>query len=51
MPYANNEGVRIRYEVEGYGPPLVLLHGLTRYLELWHEVGYVDSLGKDFKLI
>lgn len=51
MPYANNQGVRIRYEVEGNGPPLVLLHGLTCYLELWHEVGYVDSLRKDLKLI
>ena len=51
VPYANNHGVRIHYEVEGNGPPLVLLHGLTRYLELWYEVRYVDSLGKDFKLI
>jgi len=49
--YANNHGVRIHYEVEGNGPPLVLLHGLTRYLELWHEIGYVDSLGRNFKLI
>jgi len=27
MPYANNQGVRIHYEVEGTGPPLVLQHG------------------------
>lgn len=25
MPYVNNQGVRIHYEVEGEGPPLVLL--------------------------
>jgi len=51
MPYVNNHGVRIRYEVEGNGPPLVLLQGLTGYLELWHQLGYVDSLKRDYKLI
>jgi hypothetical protein len=35
MPYANNKGVRIHYEVEGGGPPLVLEHGLDASLELW----------------
>ena len=29
MPYADNNGVRIHYEVEGNGPPLVLQHGGT----------------------
>lgn len=28
MPYANNQGVRIYYEVEGQGTP-ILMHGLT----------------------
>ena len=28
MPYANNNGVKIYYEVEGEGPPLVLAHGV-----------------------
>ena len=28
MPYANNDGVRIYYEVEGEGPPLVLMYGI-----------------------
>jgi pimeloyl-ACP methyl ester carboxylesterase len=51
MPYADNQGVRIRYEVDGNGPPLVLLHGLTSYLESWHEAGYVNSLRSGFKLI
>jgi pimeloyl-ACP methyl ester carboxylesterase len=51
ISYANNQGVRIRYEVEGNGPPLVLVQGLTGYLELWHELGYVDSLKKDYRLI
>jgi len=51
MPYANNQGVRIRYEVEGNGPPLVLLQGLTGYLESWRELGYVGSLKRNYKLI
>jgi len=48
MPYANNQGVRIRYEVEGNGTPLVLVQGLIGYLELWHEWGYIDSLKKHY---
>jgi len=51
VPYANNQGVRIRYEVEGSGSPLVLLSGLTGYLESWQELGYVDSLKDKYKLI
>ena len=51
VPYANNQGVRIHYEVEGNGKPVVLVHGLMGYLEQWHELGYVDSLKKDFTVI
>ena len=51
VPYASNQGVRIHYEVEGKGPPLVLLHGLTLYLECWQDLGYVDSLKHNYKLI
>ena len=51
MPFANNKGVRIHYEVEGEGPPLVLQHGLTGSLEGWRENGYVDPLKGDYQLI
>jgi pimeloyl-ACP methyl ester carboxylesterase len=51
VPYANNQGVRIRYEVEGSGSPLVLLSGFREYLEEWRERGYVDSLKDKHKLI
>jgi pimeloyl-ACP methyl ester carboxylesterase len=27
MAFANNKGIRIHYEVEGDGPPLVIQHG------------------------
>ena len=29
MPYAVNQGVRIHYQIEGDGQPLVLQHGFT----------------------
>lgn len=51
MPYANNGGVRIYYEVEGEGPPLVLAHGVTRSLQRWRQIGFADALKKDFTLI
>ena len=51
MPYANNEGVRIHYEVEGEGPPLVLQHGFSGSIESWRARGYVDGLKNDYRLI
>ena len=39
MPYADNNGVRIHYQVEGAGPPLVLHHGLAGSLEDWSVLG------------
>lgn len=39
MPYATNEGVRIHYEVEGSGPPLVLHHGYSGRMERWYDGG------------
>jgi pimeloyl-ACP methyl ester carboxylesterase len=43
--------MRIRYRVEGSGPPLVLQHGFTQSIEDWAEAGYVDTLKGDFRLI
>jgi len=37
MPYANNEGVSIYYEVEGEGLPLVLATGASADLAVWRE--------------
>ena len=39
MPYASNQGVRIYYEVEGSGPPLVLQHGSACSSAEWREMG------------
>ena len=51
MPYADNQGVRIHYQVEGSGPPLVIHHGFTDSIQTWYELGYVDALKPDNRLI
>jgi pimeloyl-ACP methyl ester carboxylesterase len=51
MPYANNNGVKIYYEVEGEGPPLILAHGVTRSLNRWRQIGLADVLNKNYRLI
>jgi pimeloyl-ACP methyl ester carboxylesterase len=51
MPHANNDGTCIYYEVEGYGPPLVLAHGFSDGLEGWREYGYAEVLEKEHRLI
>ncbi len=51
MPYADNNGVRIHYQIEGDGPPLVLQHGITQSMKRWYMHGYVDALKADYQLI
>lgn len=51
MPYANNDGVRIYYEVEGSGPALLLAHGFGSSGEDWRELGYVTQLKDSFQVI
>jgi pimeloyl-ACP methyl ester carboxylesterase len=51
MSYVSSHNVRIHYQVEGAGPPLVLLHGFTDSLENWYEFGYVSALQQDYRLI
>ena len=51
MPYANNNGVKIHYEVQGKGPPLIMGHGVTRSLERWRQIGFVEALKDDYSLI
>ncbi len=51
MPYANNNGVKIYYEVEGQGAPLVMLHGFSGSLEGWRDQGYVGALRNDYTLV
>jgi pimeloyl-ACP methyl ester carboxylesterase len=51
MPFVDNEGVKIYYEVEGTGPDLIMGHGLSSTIEDWRELGYVEQLHHDYRLI
>ena len=51
MPYAVNGKVHIYYEVEGEGPPLMMLHGGLQDSQIFREYGYVDALKNDYQLI
>jgi len=51
MPYADCQGIRIYYEVEGKGPPLILAHGSADNQDMWWRQGYVNALSDDFQLI
>ncbi len=51
MPYVDNAGVRIYYDVEGSGPALILAHGLGSSGEDWRELGYVAQLKDRFQVI
>jgi pimeloyl-ACP methyl ester carboxylesterase len=51
MPYADNGDVRIHYELEGSGPPLVLQHGFTDSLASWYDNGYVEPLKREYTVI
>lgn len=51
MPYANNQGVKIYYEVEGQGPPLMMGHGGLGDMSVWKDYGYVDRLKEQYRVI
>lgn len=51
MPYAVNDGVRIHFQTEGSGPPLLLHHWTFSSLDAWRELGYVDALAPHHRLI
>ncbi|MCC6863009.1 MAG: alpha/beta fold hydrolase [Bryobacterales bacterium] len=51
MPFAVNGGVHIYYEVQGSGPPLVLLHGLSDTMEGLRENGLAAALAPSRRLI
>jgi pimeloyl-ACP methyl ester carboxylesterase len=51
MAFANSNGVRIHYEVEGDGLPLVIQHGYSDSIKTWYELGYVDALKGTHRVI
>ena len=38
------DGVDLRYDVSGDGPPLVLLHGSVLSRAIWRGLGYLEPL-------
>jgi pimeloyl-ACP methyl ester carboxylesterase len=51
MPYVQNNRVRIHYEVEGQGPPLVMVHGWNCSIGDFYEFGWVKELQDIYELI
>jgi pimeloyl-ACP methyl ester carboxylesterase len=52
MPYADSEGLRIHYRVEGEGQPLMIHHGFGVGLEsVYDVVSLVETLRTDYQLI
>ncbi|MFX1558439.1 MAG: alpha/beta fold hydrolase [Promethearchaeota archaeon] len=52
MPFFDNEGVKIYYEIEGEGPPVIMIHGFAASIEAnWKATNWVDVLKDDYKLI
>ncbi|MGI8551771.1 MAG: alpha/beta fold hydrolase [Dehalococcoidia bacterium] len=51
MAFAMNHGVRIHYEVEGSGVPLILHPGFISVIPDWSIGGYVNDLKGEYRLI
>jgi pimeloyl-ACP methyl ester carboxylesterase len=51
MAITHRSGMRIWYESEGEGSPVVLLHGMMGRSDMWRLEGYVDGLGLGHRVI
>ena len=51
MADVDSAGVRIHYESEGEGPPLLLMHGMGGSVDNWRRTGYVEALRGRYRLI
>jgi pimeloyl-ACP methyl ester carboxylesterase len=51
MPTTRRSGLAIHYELDGSGPPLVLLHGGFSSSAFWRIDGYLDGLRDDHELV
>jgi pimeloyl-ACP methyl ester carboxylesterase len=51
MPFADNKGVKIHYEVEGEGDPIVLVHGFSANMHHWVNLRYVAALVPNYECI
>jgi pimeloyl-ACP methyl ester carboxylesterase len=51
MPTTTSRGYQLNYVVEGDGPPLVLIPGLTQSIQSWVGRGYVERFSRLFRVI
>ncbi|MHA2282973.1 MAG: alpha/beta fold hydrolase [Promethearchaeota archaeon] len=52
MPYFDNDGIKIYYEIEGVGPPVIMIHGFASGLESnWKQANWVNVLKDNYRLI
>jgi len=52
MPYFDNEGVKIYYEIEGTGPDLVMIHGFSSNIDdNWRAPNWIETLKDENRLI
>ena len=52
MPFCENDGVKIYYEVEGSGPEVIMIHGFAANLEInWRTSGITDALKAENRCI
>jgi len=52
MPYFDNDGIKIYYEIEGEGPPVVMIHGFASSLEgNWKQTNWIKYLQGNYKLV
>jgi pimeloyl-ACP methyl ester carboxylesterase len=49
--YFDSAGVRIRYAQAGRGEPVVLVHSMSDSIEMWRDMGIIDALAKEFRVI
>ena len=51
MPFADNKGVKIHYELDGEGEPIVLVHGFSQNMHNWVNLRYVAALVPNYQVI
>ncbi len=52
MPYFDNEGVKIYYEMEGTGPDLIMIHGFASNIDdNWRATNWIKTLKDSNRLI
>jgi pimeloyl-ACP methyl ester carboxylesterase len=51
MAGISSRGYRISYQVDGEGPPLMLVCGFSQWADQWVEAGYVSVLHDRFRVV